>query len=418
MKLSFSVTKKQEAFLSATADEVLFGGAAGGGKSYAQLLDALLYALKYPASKQLILRRTYPELEKSLIRTALGLYPTSLWQYQATAHTGKFINGSIIDFGYLATENDVYRYQSAEYDTIRFDELTHFSEYQYLYMLSRLRGANTFPKQIKSATNPGGVGHGWVKARFIDPSPFGVPFYADGGERVFLPAKLEDNHFLCEADPSYKNRLLLLPDSQKRALLEGDWNVFDGQYFSEFSYEKHTCEPFEIPASWRKWRTIDYGLDCFACLWVAMSGDGDVYVYREFCQENVVISKASEEILRRTPTSENVYATHALSESTEQTLKALATQIDTALIEVNSVAEHAGTLTRSVSVLEADLKASSDQRTKLETVLASQMQLFYEFFMAVNLPQYQKERLGAMYNEMLAAIKETKSNDKNEKTAS
>ena len=110
--------------------------------------------------------------------------------------------------------------------------------------------------------------------------------------------------------------------------------------------------------------------------------------------------------------------THALSESTEQTLKALATQIDTALAEVNVVASHAGALTRSVAVLESDLKASSDQREKMETVLASQMQLFYEFFMAVNLPQYQKERLGAMYNEMLAAIKETKSNDKNEKTAS
>lgn len=111
-------------------------------------------------------------------------------------------------------------------------------------------------------------------------------------------------------------------------------------------------------------------------------------------------------------------ATNALSANTEQTLKALATQIDTALAEVNSVAEHAGTLTKSVSVLEADLKASSDQRAKLETVLVSQMQLFYEFFMAVNLPEYQKERLGAMYNEMLAAIKERKGNDKNEKTAS
>lgn len=312
MKLTFAVTKKQQAFLSASADEVLFGGAAGGGKSYAQLIDALLYALRYPKSKQLILRRTYPELEKSLIRTALGLYPTSLWQYSATAHTGRFANGSIIDFGYLATESDVYRYQSAEYDTIRFDELTHFSEYQYLYMLSRLRGANTYPKQVKSATNPGGVGHGWVKARFIDPAPYGTPFSDAGGSvRVFLPARLEDNRFLCEADPDYRKRLLLLPESQRRALLEGDWNVFDGQYFSEFSYDLHTCEPFEIPASWRKWRTIDYGLDCLACLWIAMNEAGEVYVYREFCQENMVISKASEQILERTPQNEAIYATLA-----------------------------------------------------------------------------------------------------------
>ena len=111
-------------------------------------------------------------------------------------------------------------------------------------------------------------------------------------------------------------------------------------------------------------------------------------------------------------------ATNALSENAGQTLKELAQQIDTALAEVNTVAEHAGTLTKAIEVLELDLKASSKQRAKIETVLASQMQLFYEFFMAVNLPQYQKERLGAAYNEMLATIKETKSNDNSEKTAS
>ena len=153
-----SVTPKQRAFMRATESEVLFGGAAGGGKSYGQAADALLFALCYPASKQLILRRTFAELDKSLIRTALAIYPRELFSFNSSTHTGRFTNGSIIDFGYCATENDVYQYQSAEYDVVRFDELTHFTEGQYLYLISRVRGANGYPKQIKSSTNPGGVG--------------------------------------------------------------------------------------------------------------------------------------------------------------------------------------------------------------------------------------------------------------------
>ena len=199
--LSLSVTERQAAFLSAEAGEVLFGGAAGGGKSYGQLIDALLYALKYPGSKQLILRRTYAELEKSLIRVSQGLYPRSVYSYNASAHVGRFRNGSLIDFGYSAIESDVFQYQSAEYDVIRFDELTHFTEFQYLYMLSRLRGANGYPKQVKSSTNPGGIGHAWVKARFVDPAPPGETIMGDSGTRLYLPSRIDDNPFLAEGDP-------------------------------------------------------------------------------------------------------------------------------------------------------------------------------------------------------------------------
>ena len=312
MVLDLAVSEKQLAFLSATEDEVLFGGAAGGGKSYAQLIDALLYALKYPGSKQLILRRTLPELEMSLLRVARSLYPTSLFRYQATTHTGSLPNGSLIDFGFCATEGDVFRYQSAEYDTIRFDELTHFTEFQYLYLISRLRGTNGYPKQVKSATNPGGIGHSWVKRRFIDPAPHGQSFLSEGGtKRVFIPALLSENRFLCEADPQYKARLEMLPESQKKALLYGEWNLFEGQFFSEFSYEIHTVLPFALPPDWRRFRTIDYGLDCLACLWVAMSPEGDVYVYRELCESNLMISSATEKILKMTPPNERIYATLA-----------------------------------------------------------------------------------------------------------
>ena len=161
MDVNFTLTRKQNEFINATADEVLYGGAAGGGKSYGQLIDAFLYALKYPGSKQLILRRTFPELERSLILVSLTLYPKEVCKYKGTTHRWEFKNKSFIEFGYCDSEKDVSKYQGAEFDVIRFDELTHFTEYQYTYLISRIRGVNNFPKQIKCSTNPGGVGHAW-----------------------------------------------------------------------------------------------------------------------------------------------------------------------------------------------------------------------------------------------------------------
>ena len=312
MKLSLSVTEKQKKFIDATASEVLFGGAAGGGKSFGQMVDALLFAIKYPRSRQLILRRTFSELDKSLIRVALSLYPREIYTHNSSSHTGKFKNGSCIDFGYCATENDVYQYQSAEYDVIRFDELTHFTEAQYVYLISRVRGANSYPKQIKSTTNPGGVGHSWVKRRFVDPcAPNAVFLGSDGMQRIFIPSFLDDNRFLTESDPDYKTRLLALPERERRALLLGDWNIFEGQYFSEFSTELHVIAPFEIPNHWRKYRTLDYGLDRLACLWIAVAPDGVAYVYREYCESGLPISRAATAITERTPKSEDIYATLA-----------------------------------------------------------------------------------------------------------
>ena len=312
MNINLSVTKKQKKFIDATESEVLFGGAAGGGKSYGQMVDALLFALKYPGSKQLVLRRTFAELDKSLIRTSLSLFPREIYSFNSSYHTGRFKNGSVIDFGYCAAEIDVYQYQSAEYDVIRFDELTHFTESQYIYLISRVRGANSYPKQIKSSTNPGGIGHSWVKARFVDPSPAGESFIGDDGmKRIFIPSLLDDNRFLSIGDPGYRQRLLALPDREKKALLYGDWNIFEGQYFTEFDPREHIVSPFEIPPSWRKYRTIDYGLDRLACLWIAASPGGVCYVYREFCKSNLTISQAAREICDRTPACEEIYATLA-----------------------------------------------------------------------------------------------------------
>lgn len=310
--MDINITRKQKKFIEATATEVLFGGAAGGGKSYGQTVDAFLFALKYPGSKQLLLRRTFAELDKSLIRTVLGWYPREMFSYNSSNHSGRFTNGSILDFGYCASENDVNQYQSAEYDCIRFDELTHFTEYQYIYLISRVRGTNGFPKQVKSSTNPGSVGHTWVRARFVDPSPPNTEFVgSDGVTRIFIPSLLSDNKFLMEGDPDYKKRLEALPERDKKALLYGDWDIFEGQYFDDFDRSVHVCKPFTIPKEWRRYISIDYGLDMLAAYWYAVDNGNNVYVYREFCKSNLPIFEAAKEILERTEKDEDVYATLA-----------------------------------------------------------------------------------------------------------
>ncbi len=305
---SIEITPLQHQFLSATEDEILFGGAAGGGKSYGQLVDALRYALTYPGSRQLLLRRTLPELENSLIRSALELYPSSIYHYVSSKHTGVFVNGSLLDFGYCDSERDVFRYQSSEYDVIRFDELTHFSESMYLYLMSRLRGAKPFPRQMKSTTNPGGVGHDWVKRRFIDPAPPNSPISDPLGTRRFIPARVQDNRFLMEGDPQYINRLLRLPEQERKALLEGDWDLCEGRFFADWQREKHICAPFEIPEHWRRYCALDYGLDMLAGLFIAEDEQGFFYVYREVYESGLIVSRAASRLKAASPAQCPYYA--------------------------------------------------------------------------------------------------------------
>ena len=312
LQVNWQMTEKQRAFVDAGTTEVLYGGAAGGGKSYVQVMDAMIYALKYPKSKQLVLRRTFTELDKSIIRTVMNLYPQKIFKFNSSSHTGVFANGSIVDFGYIATDNDLNRYQSSEYDIIRFDELTHFTEYQYTYMLSRVRGSNGYPKQLKSSTNPGSVGHQWVKKRFVDPAPANTEFVGEGGlSKVFIPSLLSDNPFLEKNDPTYRERLMALSERDKKALLYGDWNIFEGQYFDEFNEKIHVCEPFVIPKEWRRYRAIDYGLDMLAGVYVAVNSEGRAYVYREVAESNLPISSAARKILDACESDEEFYITLA-----------------------------------------------------------------------------------------------------------
>ena len=297
--MKISITKKQEKFIKSDAFETLFGGAAGGGKSYGQLVDALLYALKYPKSKQIIFRSTFADLEKSLIRVSLDIYPLSIADYNSSKHTWKFNNGSIIDFGYIQYEKDVYQYQSAEYDVIRFDELTHFTEFMYTYMISRCRGANPYPKRIKSSTNPGGVGHSWVKERFIDigePNAIHTCKLETGEEvtRIFIPSLVTDNKFMLEYDPDYIKRLDALPEKERKALKYGDWDIYDGMFFPEFKRRIHVIEPFQIPEHWNRYIAMDYGLDMFAVLFIAIDTKGKAYVYNEIHKPNLIVSEARQ----------------------------------------------------------------------------------------------------------------------------
>lgn len=297
--MKISITKKQEKFINSNAFETLFGGAAGGGKSYGQLVDGLLYALKYKKSKQIIFRSTFADLEKSLIRVSLDIYPLSIADYNSSKHTWKFNNGSIIDFGYIQYEKDVYQYQSAEYDVIRFDELTHFTEFMYTYMISRCRGANPYPKRIKSSTNPGGVGHSWVKERFIDigePNTIHTCKLETGEEvtRIFIPSLVTDNKFMLEYDPDYIKRLDALPEKERKALKYGDWDIYDGMFFPEFKRRIHVIKPFQIPEHWNRYIAMDYGLDMFAVLFIAIDTKGKAYVYNEIHKSNLIVSEARQ----------------------------------------------------------------------------------------------------------------------------
>lgn len=294
--MKIELTTQQMAFVESTAFETLYGGAAGGGKSYGQLVDALLFAAKYAGSMQLVLRRTFPELERSLIRESRLMYPKEACTYNESKKMWTFRNGSTIEFGYLDRDADVTQYQSAQYNIIRFDELTHFTEFMYTYMISRVRAANPYPKQLKCSTNPGSVGHAWVKARFVDHYPAGNVLIPDpsgkGNDRIYIPAKVQDNLFLMDTDPNYVSRLEMLGEETRKALLDGDWNVFKGQYFKEWRYDKHVCEPFAIPSYWYRFCSMDWGYnDPCAVLWYAVNPEGRIYVYRETYERE---RKASE----------------------------------------------------------------------------------------------------------------------------
>ena len=259
---------RQSVFLNRTEEEVLFGGSAGGGKTDGLLAFIIRRAVVYSYSKHLFLRRTFADLSKAgaaIDRSKELLSSSAHWDDQK--HRWTFSNGSVFEFGYLDREDDKYNYQGAQFDSLAFDEAGLFTGTQYLYMISRCRStvAGIIPL-IRLGSNPGGVGHAFLKARFITPaSPettFEIP-KEPGQTRqrfgCFIPSRLSDNQILIQRDPGYWDRLMSLPEDERRALAYGDWDVFAGQYFKEWRYNKHVIDPFDIPRHWRKWGGLDWG---------------------------------------------------------------------------------------------------------------------------------------------------------------
>jgi hypothetical protein len=294
----------QTEFLAASEREVLYGGAAGGGKSFGLLADPMRY-FSNPNFNGLILRRTNDEL-RELIWKSQELYPRAFkgakWAEKKSQWT--FPSGAKLWLTYLDRDQDVLRYQGQSFSYIAVDELTQYpSQFCWDYLRSRLRTTDpTLPIFMRATTNPGGIGMGWVKRTFIDPAPANTKFIAkdvDSGEdlvypegharageplfyRRFIPARLSDNPYLMEGG-QYEANLLSLPEMQRRQLLEGDWSVTDGAAFPEFRQKHHVIEPYDIPTDWMRFRSCDYGYSSFSSVhWFAVDPSYDTLIcYRE-----------------------------------------------------------------------------------------------------------------------------------------
>ena len=288
----------QEDFLAAGETDVLYGGAAGGGKSYAMLVDPLRYAHR-SAHRGLILRRSMPEL-RELIDKSRELYPKAFQgcKYREVEKMWTFPSGAKIEFGFLERDADVYRYQGQAYSWIGFDEITHLpTEFAWNYLASRLRTTDPdIVPYMRCTANPGGVGATWVKKRYIDPIPPNESFEgADGLTRKFIPARLQDNPFLA-SDGRYERMLKALPPTQRQQLLEGNWDVSEGAAFTEFTPVLHVVTPFEIPINWERVKGIDYGYASeSACVWGAIDPeDGTLIIYRELYKKGLLGTELAE----------------------------------------------------------------------------------------------------------------------------
>ena len=301
-------SERQKEFFKADKKYVAYGGARGGGKSWAVRWKAMLLCMRYQGIKILIMRKTYEELRQNHI-DPLRVMSKGIAQYNDTTKSLVFMNGSKVYFGYCSTSSDLLRYQGQEYDVIFLDEATQHSFDTFDVLKACIRGVNDFPKRFYLTCNPGGVGHAWAKRLFVDRI-----FYENEDESEYMPlikATVYDNKALLESDPDYVKQLESYTGDRRRAWLEGDWDVYDGLFFREFD-ERHIVAPFEIPSWWMRYRVIDYGLDMLACLWIAVDEWGKAYVYDELCVPNMIISDAASAILSKR--KESVICTYAPSD--------------------------------------------------------------------------------------------------------
>lgn len=285
---------RQMEFFKARAKYICYGGARGGGKSWAMRTKMVMLCGRYPGIKCLLLRRTLQELKENHVRQLQSLLYGAA-KYSTEDKTFTFPNGSILKMGYCDREPDTRQYQGQEWDVVGLEEATHFTETQYDDLTLCVRSTRTdFSPRMYLTCNPGDVGHAWVKRLFIDRD------YKDTenpDDYVFIPAKVWDNAVLMRNNPEYVKKLQALPEDRRRAMLDGDWDVYEGQYFSEWRRELHVMDPIPLQPWWQCYRAIDYGLDRLACLWAAFDELGHAYVYRELCVSNTIVSDAARLIL-------------------------------------------------------------------------------------------------------------------------
>lgn len=321
-------SKKQEAFLALpdTIFEGLYGGAAGGGKTEVLLMLPIVRQFyKYPQFKGIIFRRSFPQIEDSLLPRSRDLGYGYLAEYNDQKHVWKFKSGATIRFAFMERKEDAYKHDTAQYHYIGWEELTEYEEFCYIYMTHRCRTTTKgLPAIIRAAATPGNIGNSWVRERFVTPAREGFTVLKqvlpNGNEikRIFIPAKLTDNKDMMEKDPSYGDRLQLLPEAEKKAKIYGDWWAFSGQVFPEFRSVKYPDEPenalhvipgFPIPAWWPKILAIDWGYDHkTVALLAAIAPDGRVYIYKEYVVRKTNISVWAADLARMCQFEENIVA--------------------------------------------------------------------------------------------------------------
>ncbi len=266
VSLGYHAFPKQREFHECGAKYRLFGGAAGPGKSKALLMEAIGQALDHAGSNTLLLRRTLPELESSLLLYFRRDVPREFYRsFNEAKHTVTWRNGSTTRFGYSQSEHDIYQYQSGEYLFIGIDELTHFTLRQWQFLTSRNRCPVPGSRPcMAGATNPGNIGHAWVKSLFIDKQPAAgmEPREYDPNDYAFIAARVSDNPIYA-SDSNYLKTLEQLPDFYRRAFLDGDWTVFAGQYFTNFSPAHNVIRAEQIGAAdwWPRWISVDWGFE-------------------------------------------------------------------------------------------------------------------------------------------------------------
>ncbi|MFW5958289.1 MAG: terminase large subunit domain-containing protein [Desulfosalsimonas sp.] len=293
VNLDYTPQPKQKELHKCPANEILYGGAAGPGKSHALRMEALIWCLRIPGLQVYLFRRTMPELEKNHILPAQQFFPQGVGKFQEQKRRWVFQNGSMLHFCHCQYPKDVFAYQGSEIHLLVIDELTTFTEFIYDYLRSRVRCAMDIPEKYRhkipgiiTASNPGGVGHEFAKRRWVD---FADPYEtkrADPGEggmmRCYIPGKLEDNPILTEHDPGYISRLDALPEPYRTAYKEGDWEIFLGQAF-KFNRADHVIDPISIPAHAPMYMTFDWGYGApFSIGWWWVDSDGRVYRCHEW----------------------------------------------------------------------------------------------------------------------------------------